>query len=495
MICNVPLIAALELKSHSPETEITMLRTTITLLLLSLFCAPITRAQQSETLHMKWGLPGSAAGQQSAGLLEAISRGDSSYSAKFVSASFAPSFRDSRPIKEHVELLAQLHHELPGLKVLGVRKRPGNEVTLIVGSSELRFRFDLQLESAEPYRITGLGIDEDRPSIALGSLKDVEAYLQARSVAGSFSGAVLIARDWSPIFQKAYGQADLKEPRPNKISTRFNLGSINKMFTGVAVMQLVQKGRIGLDDALSKYCPEFPKEVGDKVTIRYLLEHKSGWGAYWENEYYLKNFNKLRKLSDYIAFLKDIPLDFEPGTSRQYSNIGYEILGAVVEKASGQDYYEYVRKNIYEAAGMNASGSYAIEELDQNFALGYTKENSEGQKQGLSVNTQSKPPKGTAAGGGYSTLEDLLKFNKALNDFKLLSPRYTYMVVNRYQEPKDPPSSLTGSIGYAGGAPGISAVVEVDFGKGDLVIVLSNYDPPSAEEAGSAIFRNVGSFE
>jgi D-alanyl-D-alanine carboxypeptidase len=319
------------------------------------------------------------------------------------------------------------------------------------------------------------------------TFEELSTFLQKQTKANRFSGVVMVLDGWSPVFQHAYGYADKRTKRKNNAETKFNLGSITKVFTSVAVLQLAQSGKLRLDDPLSRFLPDFPRDVADKVTIRHLLQHKSGWGAYWDSDEFVKNKHKLRKIADYLAFLKDLPLDFEPGTKHQYSNTGYEVLGGVIEAASGKDYYEYVRENIYDPAGMASSGSYPTDEAVDNLAIGYTNfdqwEHPRPVGRDFShVNTDIKPIRGTAAGGSYSTAGDLARFVKALADGKLLDRRYTTMFMNGFKDVDVVPDKPTGQIGVAGGGPGVNAGLEWDFTGGRVVIVLSNYDPPTAED-------------
>lgn len=322
------------------------------------------------------------------------------------------------------------------------------------------------------------------------NIRELDQYLEKQAAHNKFSGVVLIAKDGVPLFQKAYGLASKRFNVPNKIDTKFNIGSINKVFTSVAIMQLLEKGKLTLDDTISKYLPDFPREVADKITIRHLLQHRSGMGHYWDNEKYKANWTRFRTVADYIDIIKDEPLNFEPGTSRQYSNSGYEVLGAIIEKVSGQDYYDYIRENIYNPAGMTNTDSHEMDVPVENLAIGYTNLNPFGPKgEGYQRNNMFLHSiKGTPAGGGYSTAEDLLKFVVALYNNKLLSPKYTDIMFNRYND-VETPGKRPQMVAFAGGAPGINAVMEMNFENRHTVIVLSNYDPPTAIELGKSIMK------
>ena len=440
---------------------------------------------QTVTAQTKWGLPGSPTGRALDALLTVIDRGEEAQIRQFVETKFAPSFLNQFPIKQHIEIFLQLHKDLPGLNVGDVRKTGPQSAQAILKSTQNNNQFKLvvEIEQEAPYRYVSIGFEpqEAVKEVAYSTPKELDRYLKEQTADGLFSGVVLIAKNGKPVFEKAYGWVNKKYKVPNKIDTKFNIGSLNKFFTGVAVLQLVEKGALHLDDPLSKHLSAFPQDIADKITIRYLLQHKAGWGAYWENDYYL-------------AFIKDIPVDFEPGTRQQYSNTGYEVLGMVIEKVTGQSYYDYVRENVYKSAGMTGTDAYEKDGLVENLATGYTNHAPPRGKPGEGFQRENSllpPAKGTAAGGGYSTAGDLLKFINAFRSFKLLSPKYTAMVNQDYEDVEHAPRRLRGGIGMAGGGQGINAVLEIEYGPGDIVIVLSNYDPPTASKLGGQIMRTL----
>ena len=155
-------------------------------------------------------------------------------------------------------------------------------------------------------------------------------------------------KDDKPIFSKAYGLASKENKTPNNPDTKFNLGSINKIFTRIAIGQLVQQGKISFDDKLGKYLPDYPnRDAAEKVTIRHLITMKSGIGDFFGEKFVRCRRINCRKNSDFIPLFADKPLAFEPGTKEQYSNGGYILLGAIIEKVTGKSYYDYVRENIF----------------------------------------------------------------------------------------------------------------------------------------------------
>ena len=277
---------------------------------------------------------------------------------------------------------------------------------------------------------------------------------------------MLVAKNGVPIFHEAYGYADKKAGVLNRKDTKFNLGSLNKLFTMVAVYQLVEAGKLSLDDTLSEYLPQFPPAVADNVTVKHLLDHRSGWAAYWDNPTWNARRAELRSLDDYMEFIKDIPLEFEPGSRKQYSNTGYEVLGAIVQKASGQSYFDYVRDHVYKPVGMMNTDAYDRDGDTPNMAIGYAGGGY------AEDNLSMLSPKGTAAGGGMSTAADMMRFANAI----YTSNRIPSICAKR----------LRGG-GFAGGGPGVNAELSLNVAGGHTIIVLSNFDPPTAGRVGREI--------
>jgi len=328
--------------------------------------------------------------------------------------------------------------------------------------------------------------------------KETAAYLEQADKEDSFSGAALIAKDGKAIFETAYGLANKTSNTSNNVDTKFNLGSINKSFTGVAIAQLAQQGRLSFNDPISKYLPDYPnKTVAAKVTIHQLLTHTSGMGMYF-NEEFMKRRASLKTLTDILSLFVNDALAFEPGEKMQYSNAGYVVLGLIIEKLTKQNYFDYVRDHIFEPAGMMNTDSYALEQKVPNLAIGYTSMGPTGRPEPgpRQENTPHLTGRGSSAGGGYSTLGDMLKFAQALVGHKLLNQHYTDIVLSNQMPPGQPPSGYgffsievngTRAIGNNGGGPGTNATFTVYPELGYTVVVLSNYDPPSASKVTSKI--------
>jgi D-alanyl-D-alanine carboxypeptidase len=352
----------------------------------------------------------------------------------------------------------------------------------------------LTVDSAEPHRILNLGLRAipRPPEFAIPRLteaalvSELGSKLNDDAQKGLFSGAVLVARNGKPIFSGAYGMANREKQEPNKLATRFRMGSMNKMFTATAIMQLVQAGKIKLDDPLGKYLTDYPnKDVATKVTIHHLLTHTGGTGDIFGPEFDSHRL-QLRTLDDYIKLYGSRGLAFQPGTQWDYSNYGFILLGKVIEKVSGQSYYDYVHDHIFVPAGMTRTASEPEDVVVADRAIGYM-----GMGDASKPNTETLPYRGTSAGGGYTTVEDLLRFANALTGHKLLNEHYTELMTTAKPETgeahyaygfQDETRDGVRSFGHSGGAPGMNGDLQIFPQTGYVVIALANMDRGAGRE-------------
>jgi D-alanyl-D-alanine carboxypeptidase len=278
------------------------------------------------------------------------------------------------------------------------------------------------------------------------------------------------------LLHEARGLASSEYDVPNRPDTRFNLGSINKIFTRVAIGQLAEKNKLSLDDPINKFLPDYPNpEAAEKVTVRQMLDMTSGISDFFGKKYSDTPKDRVRTLNDYLQLFAAEPLLFQPGTNRQYSNGGYIVLGLIVEKASGKNYSDYMRENIYQPAGMESTAHLDADLPAANVASGYTRNWDEGNHaaEPRRNNLYTRPARGSSAGGGYSTARDLFKFAMALKAGKLLGPLGKEW--------------FSGPQAYAGGAPGINAELDMETVLGWTIVVMGNYDPPAASNVAQKI--------
>jgi len=330
-------------------------------------------------------------------------------------------------------------------------------------------------------------------------IEKLSQFIKEKTEEDEFSGAVIVAKDGKSIFQTAVGFANKEKQIPNQVNTKFNLGSCNKMFTGVAIAQLVEKGLLSFDDTVGKVLPDYPnKDVTENVTIHQLLTHTSGLGHYL-NEKYMAARPNLKSIDAYLNLFKDEPLLFRPGEKVSYSGNGFTVLGKIIETLSGQSYYDFVRKNIHEVANMPRTDCYEIDpdNISEDMAIGYTRRldiqghMSEGERKD---NKDIIMVRGDAGGGGYSTCPDLVNFGQALLDNKLLSPEMTKIVLSPHvsEGSSQGRSKSEGygfqvwdekgvkRIGHPGRFAGVNARFDVYPDLGYTVVVLANYDEDAA---------------
>jgi CubicO group peptidase (beta-lactamase class C family) len=343
---------------------------------------------------------------------------------------------------------------------------------------------------------------------AIAALK---AELQQKAKDGRFSGAVLVAKGSKPVFEAAYGYADREKKVSNTADTKFRFGSMGKMFTAVAVMQLVESGRIKLADPIAKYLPDYPNKEVAAVTIHQLLTHTGGTGDIFGPEFDAHRA-ELREIGDYVALYGSRGLQFAPGSRWDYSNYGYLLLGRIIEVTTGRSYYDYVREHVFKPAGMDATGNLPEDQHVPDLAVVYSRGGPPRQLTGpgpghgpaerlppppngpLRPAVDTLPYRGTSAGGGYSTVEDLLKFVNGLTSAALLDAHSTEILTTgkvstprpgtRYAygfEDQTTPDGLR-QFGHGGGAPGMNGRLSVFPQSGYVVIVLANLDPPAADE-------------
>jgi CubicO group peptidase (beta-lactamase class C family) len=372
------------------------------------------------------------------------------------------------------------------------------KLTLGFGPPPTNFLLGIMVDDADPADLAG----QMPPMTAAEAIAAIEKELDKRTADDRFSGVVLIARRGVPLYLKAWGLASREFAAPNRTDTKFNLGSINKIITKTALAQLLEKGQLSLDDTLGKLLPDYPnKDAAAKVTLRQIAAMRAGIGDFFGPKFDKTPKDAFRRNADFMPLFAADPLAFEPGTKTQYSNGGYIVLGEIVARAAGLDYHEYVRRHIYDPAGMKDSDSYEADAVVSNLAEGYTRNWDENDHAGepLRRNVYTRPARGSAAGGGYSTAEDLSRFVQALQSGKLLPAPYAEWVLGG-PEPvpgMTPPAKTRGAGGaaYAGGAPGINASLDFGGPSEPVIIVLSNLDPPAAVDAAKMIRRTLAAIK
>lgn len=432
------------------------------------------------------------------GWIKAFNSGNPETMEAFAAVNYSPTLLKARDASARKQIYQEIHASNGQLEVVNVQARNG-AIELGVRASkggQLRFAFTFEGGNISMLRVErgGGGGDDEEPATPLPPLKlpanvtaaqlssALDPYLKNLERAETFWGVVLVAKGDDVLFEKAYGLASKRFGIPNKTSTRFDVGSITKDFTKIAIMQLAQQQKLALTDTIAKHLPDYPnKEVAAKITIQQLLTHTSGLGDVFTPEYARLNRMRLRKISDYLPIYADDPLLFEPGNGQRYSNYGYIVLGAIVEALSGESYPDYVSRHLFEPAGMKQSGFFESDKIVTDVAVGHTKMVPGGAGGNeMFENTLRLPVRGASDGGSHSTARDLFLFDRSLRKGALLNQEWT----GRYYRGDVPATAGTAS---AGGAPGVNAVISSDGTWS--VIVVSNVDPRAAEDLGERVIH------
>lgn len=404
----------------------------------------------------------------------------------FARDNYLPGLLQKRSPDERKAMFERLSNAHGKLTVTGIEMADGElrvEVQPERGGEALTLSFRIEPEA--PHRIAGMGIDIGGgrgERVQLPPITEpLDAYFAALAAQDRFSGAVLVAKNGEVQFEKAYGLASRRYDVPNKITTRFNVGSITKDFTRVAIGQLAQAGKLQLDVPIVNYLPNYPNaEVAKRITVQQLIDHTSGLGDVFTPRFWETNVLRYRTLQSYLDFFAADPLQFEPGKGQSYSNYGYVVLGAIIEAISGENYYDYIRKHVFDAAGMSGSGFFDINQIVPDLAMGHTHRAPNGESREWLENGPIRPgPRGIPAGGSYSTVRDLFVFDRALRAGKLLDAKWT-----RWWFGGEP-----GAIVDAGGSPGVNGAIASN--PTWTVIVLTNIDPPVGETLAEQLLRFV----
>ncbi|HEX8641019.1 MAG TPA: serine hydrolase domain-containing protein, partial [Allosphingosinicella sp.] len=368
-----------------------------------------------------------------------------------------------------------------------------NEITLLLAAEigDAFWQSRARIDPNDPMKVLEAALSPaDRPpEFAIPRLPRAELHrameqkLTQDVAADRFAGTIMVSRHGRVIYQSASGFADRAARVPVTMDTRFRIGSANKMFTAIGILQLVERGRIALDAPVGTYLTDYPnRDFARTVTIRQLLTHTGGAGDIFTPEYEAQRL-QVRTLADYVRLFGNRAPDTSEQGRNAYANYGFVLLGRIIEVVSGQDYYRYVEDNIFRPAAMTATGSLPESESVPNRSRGYMR------RQGrLADNADTLPWRGSAAGGGYTTAGDLIRFGEALRSGRLLSRA----MLDQATSPQRPDGwyglgfflggqGPTRNWGHGGGAPGMNAAFRVFPELDAVVVALANLDPLAAD--------------
>lgn len=306
-------------------------------------------------------------------------------------------------------------------------------------------------------------------------------YATARTGKGAFSGVIAISKNGSMLLERGYGYADSSQKIVNTSQTKFCIASVGKLFTAVAIAQLVEQGKLSFNAPIGTYISGFPKDVADSVTIADLLDMTGGFG----NSATVSGDHPLT-LAELMQPIYTESLQSKPGATFNYSNDGYVVLGAIIQHVTGEPYATYIQQHIFNPADMHDTVIAAYRPAQvAGMAHGYTNQN--GALADISTMYQIANP----SGGAYSTAGDLLKFAQAFMNHKLLSPAMTSAIlVPRVNTPQPGGPSVdeytygfayqaynnVSFVGHNGGTAGYEDQLDMYPSKGYAVVVLTNQD-------------------
>ena len=320
----------------------------------------------------------------------------------------------------------------------------------------------------------------DREDAALA--RQLDAFAAERAAAGQFAGVVLLARRGEVLLHAGYGLADRERGEESSTRTRFDIASLGKMFTAVAVAQLVERGQLSYDDVVGRHLPGLRNPaVRDRVKIHHLLTHTSGIPDLPEPLF----TEPPAALAGYLPFLEGAALEFEPGAQRSYSNSGFVVAGLIVEAVAGESYESYLERHVFDRAGM--AGASLEPDSPRSAAIGYDRRG-EGSGGPPLIRSEAQRQRGGPHGGTYATAYDLHRFFTALWGGRLLDDA----AVQTMTTPREGAAAAYGFgvlevgadrlVGHSGGDAGASADAYHYPRSGYTIVVLSNVGPPASHE-------------
>ncbi|OOG64554.1 serine hydrolase [Rhodanobacter sp. B04] len=374
----------------------------------------------------------------------------------------------------------------PGLLEVAVKGRHNGQAAL----------FWLTADPAHPDRLAqAMLVPMDNPLYAdwprrpvshaeLG--KQIHAVLDRLVRVSDFSGCVTVFDGGETVFDECRGLADRSFNVPVDHQTKFRIASVGKMFTAVAIAQLVEAGKLSWNDTLAKLVPEYPDQaMAKKITVWELLHHTSGLGDFMVPDYF-EHAERYVNPVDYLGLIARQPKVGEPGKGLSYSNAGYILLGRIIENVSGESYFDYIQRHVFEPAQMASSGFDSVDEIVPGLAVGYYHDDGVFSRT-WKANWVQGIYKGSPAGGGYSTNADLLRFARAVHGGKLLKAT-TLAKMFDGEVPNDGPGAIGAGIderlahgrhirGHQGGIEGTTANLEMVWETGAAVALTSNEGP------------------
>ena len=432
--------------------------------------------------------------------LTAVNSGDRPTLEQYAKASFSPNYRDSPSVDDALIM----HKFTGGLDVLELTDLAPNVVKGWVRTrdSDGVMELAVEVEKEKPHRLEYFKVSWGttpakyfpRRLSEAAAIEAARAEAARRTAAGKFSGALLVARGNTILLREAFGLADRHKNIPNAIDTRFRTASTSKMFTAVAILRLVQDGKLKLDDPIGKIVPALGDKPVARATIQQLLTHTAGTGDIYGPRLD-EHQDELLVHDDFIKLFGGDALLFDPGTKYEYSNLGYIFLGAAIEHASGRSYYDYIHESVFAPAGMTHSDIPPKDVAMDGRASGYYRP--PGTREWLPA-SKFLDYRGDGAGGAWSTVDDLARFLSALRANRLLDEKYTKLMLTPREQVWPGRQFCAGvflesypgaavRVGHSGAESGSNSEAWFMPDSGYVVIVMSNLDQDTATQVAGFI--------
>jgi CubicO group peptidase (beta-lactamase class C family) len=478
----------------------------ILLPILLITCLQVLGLSKSN-FHDNNKIPSNKKGEVITNFIEAYNSFDKTVFSDFVKNNFSKKFLHDYTLESHIQFYTECQYYIGKYEFECIRNYKSNE-----NSGKLYFlvknehynsylEFSIIFDSLDNKidKLSFSAFDAAIPPSYLENKKinEIQFIDEAKCLVtnlaenDAFSGAVLIAKGNKVLFEFAVGESSKRYHTTNDLNTKINLGSMNKMFTATAILKLVEQGKLSLADTISKFVDTswFDMSILDKITVHQLLTHTSGLGNFFNNDFINGSRDLFRNVNDFKKLVAHDTLKFEPGTQFEYSNVGFVLLGSIIENITNMSYFEYMRVNIFSPLGMDNTDCFEMDIPIENLAIGYIVADN---KVGWHNNIFLHVIKGGPSGGGFSTVKDLHKFAIALLENKIISENSIKLLWSTHQNAGHFGEGLgyesygygtminteknKQALGHLGGFPGISAGFTV-FPKNEYIIcVLSNYD-------------------
>jgi CubicO group peptidase (beta-lactamase class C family) len=432
-------------------------------------------------------------------VIAALSTGDPAIYEKAAQEHFAAAALARRTPAQRAETVKTIHADFGALEIETIDANAASLTLVARGKGGQKLRFVFGIDSTPEAKFNSLSIEVGGPGDDEGAVKLAPPRLNANMSApgfaraldewfaphvraDAFAGVVLVGRDGKAVYVRAFGLSDRERKVPANEDTAYNIASIGKKFTHVAVAKLIQDGKLKPETRLGDVIPDYPHAVSRTATVDQLLNMKGGIADFFGEGFEKADKSKLNSNHAYFEYVSKLPPNFAPGAQRAYCNGCYVVLGEMIERVADEKFESVIQRIVFAPAGMTRSGYFSSANLPANTAITY------GRVRGPSAPYENTRPfhgaTGSGAGGVYSTAKDLLAFDNALRANRLLSADMTAWVLQGTpaQGRNDAP------MGIAGGAPGTSALLESGDGPWTVAIT-ANVDPPLPEQMGVAIAR------